>query len=271
MQLQTMLKKCGILLTGLLLFQGLYAQPKTKMLLLGTFHFDNPGLDVAKFQNANVLSEKRQAEISEIIGKLKAFKPTKIFVEYPPEVQGRLDTAVMKYKDGQLTLKASEIHQIGVRLAKELDLPTIYGVDYRQAVFPYDSLVKVVQSEKQFGLLGLMKHSIDSIQNAFNAALKTHTLREMLLQANDEKSRSLQVGGYYQFLEAGGKDNHVGAYLTSEWWRRNMIIYANILKRLEPADERILVLFGAAHTALLHEMAQYSPKLELVPVDSVLR
>lgn len=265
------MKQFGFLLFLLSLFVQALAQNKTEVLLLGTFHFDNPGLDVAQFQNADVLSPKRQQEISEVISLLKAYRPTKIFVERTPGAQPGIDSGVQQYKTGRTALQANEIFQIGYRLAKELDLPTVYAVDYRDAQFPYDSLVREATKAGQLPLLNFMKQMIDSVEKDFNASLKTKTIKELLLQQNEEQTRDLQVGMYYSLLPAGDKNNQVGAFLVSEWWRRNMVIYSNILKRLEPGDERILVVFGSGHTALLHEMMKYNPRLEMVPAAQVLR
>ncbi len=243
---------------------------KTKVLLLGTFHFDNPGLDVAKFENVNILTEKRQAEVKVVLQKLLDFRPDKIFVEAPPSAQARLDSNFNKYKAGELALKAGELHQIGFRLAKELNLPGLLAVDYTEAEFPFDSLVKSATEAKQFYLLGYFKNTIDSIQRVFNESLKVKTVRELLLDQNTREVTALQVGMYYDFLVAGKEGNHVGSYLTSEWWRRNMIIYENILKRLNGREERILVIFGSGHTALLEEMMKYNKKIEIVQVHKVL-
>ncbi len=253
-----------------LLISTMAQQKKTKVLLLGCFHFDNPGLDVAKFDNANILSEKRQKEVMELVAKLKQFKPDKIFVEAPVSYQSTLDSNIMKYKAGQFTLKANETHQLGYRLAKELNLPTLYAVDYQDADFPYDSLVKSAMEANQMNLLGFMKKAIDSIQNAFNESLKNNTIREILLKQNSSTMNDLGVGFYFDFLIAGKEGNHVGSYLTSEWWRRNMIIYENILKRMTGKEERILVIFGQGHTALLDAMMKYNKNFELVPLNSVL-
>ena len=253
-----------------LLVSTMAQQKKTKVLLLGCFHFDNPGLDVAKFDNANIMSEKRQKEVMDLLAKLKQFKPDKIFVEAPVSYQGKLDSNIMKYKAGQLTLQANEIHQLGYRLAKELNLPTLYAVDYSDAEFPYDSLVKSAIEAKQMNLLGYMKNAIDSIQNAFNETLKKKTISEILLQQNSSVMNDLGVGFYFEFLIAGKEGNHVGSYLTSEWWRRNMIIYENILKRMTGKEERILVIFGQGHTALLDAMMKYNKNFELIPLRSVL-
>jgi len=265
------MKKILLLLSSLfLLISTMGQQKKTNVLLLGCFHFDNPGLDVAKFDNANILSEKRQKEVMKLLAKLKQFKPDKIFVEAPVNYQGKLDSNIMKYKAGQLTLQSNEIHQLGYRLAKELNLPTLYAVDYSDADFPYDSLVKSAMEAKQMDLLGYMKNSIDSIQNAFNETLKKKTISEILLQQNSSAMNDLGVGFYFEFLIAGKEGNHVGSYLTSEWWRRNMIIYENILKRMTGKEERILVIFGQGHTALLNAMMKYNKNFELVPLRSVL-
>ena len=253
----------------LVFLPGVAQQSKTKVLLLGCFHFDNPGLDVAKFENANILSEKRQQEVAEVLEKLRQFKPDKIFVEAPVKNQGKLDSNFRKYKEGQFTLKASETYQLGYRLGKELNLSTLYAVDYTDAEFPFDSLVKSATEAKQYNLLGFLKNSIDSIQNVFNESLKKNTIREILINQNAKATADFEVGAYFDFLVVGKEGNHIGSYLTSEWWRRNMIIYENILKRLTGTEERILVIFGSGHTSLLRVMMQYNKNFEMVPVSSV--
>ena len=112
---------------------------------------------------------------------------------------------------------------------------------------------------------------MEKIEKDFNASLKTKSVKEILLQHNSPEYIKMAVGVYYEFLVAGEKGNHVGSYLTSEWWRRNMVIYENILKRLDGTEERILILFGSGHTALIHEMMKYNKKLELVPLADVLK
>ena len=57
------------LLSFLVVATGHTQQKKTQVLLLGSFHFDNPGLDVAKFENANIMSPQRQKEVLEVVEK----------------------------------------------------------------------------------------------------------------------------------------------------------------------------------------------------------
>jgi hypothetical protein len=246
-------------------------QRPVKVLLLGCFHFDNPGLDVAKFEDANIMSPTRQKEVAEVVEKLKAFKPDKIFVEYPTQLQSRLDSSYASYLAGKKELTASETHQLGFRLAKQLNHTKLYAIDERSTEFPMDSLVKVLMANQQFGMLQYIKQSIDSIQNDFNGRLKTQTIRELLIEGNNANTKAFQVGGYFEFLKAGDLSNHVGSYLTSEWWRRNMMIYGNLQKCLSGKEERVLVIFGSGHTALLEEMMKYNKQIEIVPVAQALR
>ena len=220
---------CSLLAVSFLSLNGLAqstaAQPKVKVLLLGTFHFDNPGLDVAKYESADILSAKRQKEVLDVVKQLEAFQPDQIFVESTPAWQGYYDSVLLAYKNDQYRLKATETDQLGLRLAKALGLPQLQCVDCRDASSPFDSLVKVITAEKQYELLAYMKRSIDSIQSAHNNLLKTATLKEILLAKNTRADREFSVGGYLEFLKAGGRNNHVGSYLASKWWRRNMVNY----------------------------------------------
>lgn len=269
-----MKKRIGSLLAALTLTIASFSQPmppKLKVMLLGTFHFDNPGLDVAKFKTANVLSTNRQAEIQDVITRLKKLNPDKIFIEQEPAQQAKLDSLLQQYKEGKWQAKANEIYQLGFRLAKELPATTLNAVDYHDAAFPFDSLMKVAQAEKQMQLLQHIKTIIDSIQKTFNQELQTSTIREMLIHHNSGQYLQAGVGWYFNLLTAGGKDNHVGSYLVSEWWRRNMVIYENILKRLDGNEKSVLVIFGSAHAALLKEFMRFNPNIELVDVASVLK
>lgn len=242
-----------------------------KVLLLGVFHFENPGLDVAQFKNADILSASRQKEVIEVVNKLKAFAPDKIFIESPPESQVTIDSALAQYKAGKFTLHANEIQQLGFRLATDLKLPTLYGVDYLGADFPFDSLMKSANDAGQLSLTSFIKKIIDSVQTSFNEHMQKSTISEILIWQNSLQASLSGVDFYFRLLVAGKPGNHVGSYLTSEWWRRNMIIYENILKCLSGSEEKILVIFGSGHTALLREMMKFNPNIKLVDVESVLK
>lgn len=50
-------------------------------MMLGTYHFGNPGQDLHDMKADNVLTPKKQAELADVAARLARFKPTKIAVE----------------------------------------------------------------------------------------------------------------------------------------------------------------------------------------------
>ena len=66
-----------------LLSQQTQAQPKKQLVLLGTYHFANPGLDVVKVKTDNVLSERRQAEIRAVVERLKSVSARPVIHRVP--------------------------------------------------------------------------------------------------------------------------------------------------------------------------------------------
>jgi len=244
---------------------------ETEVLLLGTFHFANQGLDVAKFEDVKILSGKRQKEVEELVMMLKKFKPDKIFVEVPATAQKMYDSLYTAYKNGTHTLTGSETQQVGFRLAKECGLASLICADYNSISFPIDSVMKVMMANKQMNMLQYFQAAIQKEQNDFNEEIKTKTITQMLVDGNTEKIYNKLAGVYYFFLKAGDKTNHAGSFLASEQWRRNIYIYENILKNLDGKEKRILILYGTTHVAMLKEMMKYNESLEIIPVNKVLK
>src|SRR6267142_2492454 len=104
------------------------SDPRPEILVLGTYHMANPGHDIYNMQADDVLSSRRQQEITQLIEVLKKFHPTKIAVESNVGGQ-RASKQYQDYLAGKYTLSRNEIDQIGYRLAKELGHKQIYSVD----------------------------------------------------------------------------------------------------------------------------------------------
>lgn len=54
----------------------------TEILVIGTYHFNNPGMDVAKYKVLDIMGEKPQKQLDEISNAIEKFKQTKIFTEW---------------------------------------------------------------------------------------------------------------------------------------------------------------------------------------------
>ena len=133
---------------------------QSALLLLGTFHFHNPGADLVKVKSLDVMAPKVQAELENITQKISAFHPDKIFVEWPWNEQKELDELYKAYlgdkyeqyiiatypKNRQDFFLKNEIIQLAFRAGKKTKLTRIYGLDYNGASFPADSVMKAMKA-----------------------------------------------------------------------------------------------------------------------------
>ncbi|TDP01703.1 DUF5694 domain-containing protein [Flavobacterium sp. 245] len=262
------MKKIALLLIFTIALTTVSAQTKKKQILLfGSFHFENPGLDVAKVNTFNVMTDKSQEELENITDKVKKFGPDKIFVEWNYKKQAKLDQFYAKNTDSLLTNDSDEIVQLALRSAKKLNHKKLYAIDYNGTDFPYDSLVKEMKTANQFDLIKKNEEIMKHHETDFNTKIAKYSLTQLLLDVNKQ-----DINWYLGTANKAGKtDNFVGAYLVSEWYRRNLYTYSLIQKLTESKDDKIMVLLGAGHTAMLREFIAHDPTFELIELSTVLK
>lgn len=184
-----------------------------EVLVLGTYHMDNPGQDIFNMKADDVLAPKRQAEIRELLSLLVRFRPTKIAIEADSDslkIKQYQDYLAVKYELGR-----DERDQIGFRLGKELNLPKIYGVD-ADGDFPYlavQDYAKAHGREKE--LESLMAQVGKTVQDE-NEFLKSHSVLQMLLRMNSSEAVRRGLAGYALFAHFGEEYNYPGARLLTE-------------------------------------------------------
>lgn len=266
-----MIRLIVFLLFELVLLSPAYTQVKKKQILLvGTFHFHNPGLDAVKFNTFNVMSGKSQKELEVLSNKIKKFAPDKIFVEWLYNEQQDLQKWYNSNQDSLLKNDANEIVQLAMRTAKKLNHKRLYGIDYHTH-FPYDSLMTTMKSAGQFDLIQKMEETIKKVEDKHNNMMVSSSLTDMLLYYNSKEINALDIGTYIAVLNRGGTaTNFVGAYIVSEWYRRNLYMYSLIQKLTESKDSKIMVLLGASHVAMLREFIKYDTQFEIVELKSLL-
>jgi hypothetical protein len=233
------------------------APGKTEVLVLGVYHMANPGQDIFNTQADDVLAPKRQAEMAQLIEVLKRFRPTKIAVEaYVTNTKTSKDYA--DYVAGKRELTRNEIEQIGFRLAKELDHKTVYPVD-ADGDFPYPRLVNYAKATGR-------SKELDAIMGEFGAKVKaqseylaSHTVLETLLYINADDKIAQESDLYYRMAHFNEPGDWAGADLISDWFRRNMRIFGNIVRLVDSPNERVLVIYGSGHLGWLqHHVANDS-------------
>ena len=249
-------------------------QPKTKLMLLGTFHFKDGGLDHFKPQfDVDILSEKRQQEVAEIVELLAAFQPTKIAVECRPDRQEEIDRSYSAYLRGEIQLSGGETHQLGFRLAKCLGHSKLYCVDALGRYYePSVDLDAYAQEHDQEHLLSQWWPRFEKLFKLEDAQKIHQTLRETLLRGNSEDEILKGHGAYLvDYFKIGVGNEYPGVdWVTGWWYNRNLRIFANLQRITETPDERILLIIGAGHLPILRHCVLASPEYDLVEVHDYL-
>lgn len=251
-------------------------QPKRiKILILGTFHFGETS-DPNKTDFPDLLTEKRQKEIAEVVASLAKFKPDKIFVENEPAQNDYWNQILSDYKKGILKEQPrNEIFQIGVRLAAKLDQNQVYCIDDQTNQLDYGKIQKFEEEHKD-------DKSPELNSDFFNLAyplkrpkpapkLADISLRDYLLFLNSPDQMLRSSYDYTHYAIGDGKgDDYTGTDLTAAWYKRNLYIFTNILRKTNKKDNAYLLLIGAGHAYSLKHFFESNPHFEVISVNDVL-
>lgn len=236
------------------------ADARAEVLVLGVFHMANPGRDIFNMQVDDVLIPKRQAELTQLMEVLKKFQPTKIAIE--ADMYGKRRQEYLDYVAGKHTLSRNEIEQIGYRLAKELGHKSIYPVD-ADGEFPYQRFMNYAKASGRGKEMEALMNEVGVMVKTQNDYLTSHTVLETLVYMNADSKVEQDVGFYYRQAHFGEPGDWAGADLVSDWFRRNMRIYSNIVGLVESPNERVLVIYGSGHLGWLQHSFANDPSFRL--------
>ncbi len=261
-----------ILLLAIITLNLTSAQTKKKQILLvGTFHYANPGLDVAQLNNFNIMSEKSQKELETMSDKIKKFGPDKIFVEWEFSKQSDLDKLYNKNTDSLFKTNKNEITQLALRTAKKLNHKKLYGMNLYTS-FPYDSLMMAMEKANQKDLMEKNKLMTQNFEKQHNERIRKSSLQEMMLYYNTKQAENENLQWYLEIANrAGNPDDFSGPSLVSNWYKRNLYMYSLIQKLTESTDNKIMILVGAGHAAIIRGFIEHDPTFEIVDLATVLK
>lgn len=241
--------------------------PRAQVMVLGTYHMDNPGLDYANATSDDVLAPHRQAEIAAVAQALAEFRPTRIAIEAEPGRDSVWNARYQAYRRGQHTLTRDEREQIGLRLAGMLGHDRVYPVDHKLDM-DIGGVMQFAAQNGQGELAQRMGATIQAVVAEMNARMATTPVGAILAEANGARADSMH--GWYMVLATVGRDtSYAGAREVAGWYTRNLHIFANIARVAQPG-ERVLVIMGSGHGTLLRQFVDESPDLELVSVEPYL-
>jgi Family of unknown function (DUF5694) len=240
------------------------ADSPASVMILGTFHFDQPGLDLINVGAGDVLDARRQAEIESVVERLAAYAPTRIALELLPEDADRFNARYQAWRRGEAELTANERDQLGMRLAARLGHERLYAVDYRPLGMDFDAMMAAGQAAGQSPLMAALQQDFRAIEETLEREQDPdQTIAEMLAFHNGpwvEAGNAL----YLRMAQLGSDEAPTGADVIADWYSRNLHIYANVARLAQDAGERILVIYGSGHRDHLTDFFEESPDFTLV-------
>jgi len=242
---------------------------QAEVALMGVFHFAGSTGDAAAIQLDNMLGERRQREISEILDHLEKYKPDKILVEYPSKKQAALTQSYQQYLQDDKTLDENEIHQLGFKLGRRLNHEKLYAIDYKLNL-PFGELRQYAQAHGKEQYLEDFIGHVKSYAREKEAYLKEHTLLDYLRGLNTDTSDLWHKNLYLEALLTMGTDTlYPGARMAGDYYKRNAYILSNIDRVTAPGD-RVLVIVGSGHRAFLKPMVREKRDFQYVEIHPYL-
>jgi len=262
---------------------------KAQIMLLGSTHFGQEGM-YKNSPDADLFSQKRQAEVADVNERLRRFNPDLILIEREPEEQHTVDSLYALFKTNRLKLNdlaygRSEQYQFAFNLGKQLNLDRIYGVDfyngtstrilsegsnidvYLQALGQFSAKGREVDTRFKAGTLSVNEYlrilnSPEILDLTYRTLLIAPArVREGHFAKPDASIDTTQVDSRY-----------IGAEFSAHFYRRELKIYSNIvMTQLAQRKSRILVVMGQRHAAVLTRIFADDPEFQVVPVGGYLK
>jgi hypothetical protein len=234
------------------------ARKPVQVMVVGLFHFSNPGQDMANIEVPDVSTPERQAEIVRIVEGLNRFHPTAVATEWPAATVAE---RYAKYADGTLAPSKNEVVQLGFRLGR-LSGARVYGAD-QEGDFPFGPVDEWAKAHGHPNYTDEIMAPVIAETRAASTRLADGSLGAELYRMNDPAEILRSAGFYYDAMRMGAGDVQPGADLNGAWATRNYRICARIIQESKPGD-RVVVFFGAGHAYLLRRCFTDAPGFELV-------
>jgi hypothetical protein len=246
-----------------------------EVMILGSYHMDNPGNDVHNARIDPVTTPEKQAELQAVSRALARFNPTALGIERIAEDRATLlDQAYPNYTPADLLTDADERVQIGYRLAHDLGLQRVYAIDEQDrdgqpSYFPFDQVIAWVQANGRDDDFARLNSQMAEVSAEMERRQRSGTVAELLAWMNTPEHVAFGQGVYAGLMAFGGGETYPGPYLNGRWYTRNAVIFANLMKAARPGD-RIVVIYGAGHSYWLRQMVSTTPGYKLVEPNDYL-
>ncbi|WP_228853468.1 DUF5694 domain-containing protein [Aegicerativicinus sediminis] len=250
-----------------------FPKEKAQVLVVGTFHFDYPGLDAHKTSSEDkidVLKEPKKSEVTQLVNYIKKFKPNKIAIE--AFENWNATEKFRSYKSGEYQNNRDERFQLAMRIASELKLDTLYSIDTETMA---GDLEKIDSSYAQALFKDFDFQSDDIYENYYrdqreaeDKAIPKMNLLDYFKYINSKEYHQYDYGAYligdFKLGDSRGAD-----IISSWWYNRNLRIFRKLQLITENANDRILLVFGNGHASVLRQVIEASPEYEFIEFDNL--
>lgn len=243
-----------------------HAQKPAEVMLMSTFHFSNPGLDVVKTDVLNVLTDTNQAYLIAFADRVAtSFSPTDVLLECSRDQERTLNEEYQRYLKGDFELRVNENYQVGFRVAKQSGTKRLSCYDEQEVQWNADALFKALpESAPELKLeLDRVLNELSEQTNKMHQDLGLSEILKKLDSATiDVENKSLYI--LTNEVGANGR-GYAGADAAASWWHRNFRMYANVQKHAV-SERRVFVIGGQGHIAILKDFLELDSKRIGVPV-----
>lgn len=253
---------------------------QVEVVLLGTFHMDDPGLDEVNVDADDVLDPARQTELERLASHLEAVDPDHVAVERPAARAAAVNDAYARYRTGEVAFDEeqafepahperdddamacrSEVVQVGFRLAKRLGHERVVPVDVPELLGDdgaFDDLESTGYEPST--KVDVPRVDRDALQEAMDDRLAESTLTEYHRYLNEEAALHANDGMFDRYVRYGDGENYAGPDALAKWYRRNLRMVHNVWKAVDGGDERVLFVVGAGHIHVLRHLLTETPQ-----------
>lgn len=246
-----------------------------EVMILGTYHFGNPGQDIHNARVDPVTTPDKQAQLEAVAEGLARFQPTAVAVErVAPDQTTLLDPRYPAFTPADLLTNPDERTQIGYRLAHRLGLTRVYAIDEQDregqpSYFPFEDVQAWVEANGRMDDLGAMHGEVAAMIADLERRQGAETVGQLLAAFNTPERVAADQGFYARLMAFGSGDEQPGAFLNGRWYTRNAMIFARLMQVARPGD-RIVVVYGAGHGFWLRQMVETTPGFRLVEPNDYL-
>jgi hypothetical protein len=245
---------------------------KIQVLNVGSFHFGYTS-DATKV-DFDENDAKQQEEVRKLTQLLERFKPTIICLEYIPEIDEKINQAYQDFLKNpkELNTQYGELSMVGFDIARIRGLDKVYGIDnhmdYNYSVGDFiensPELKNSIDPETYLELTNNPLKGFPEIEKR-NKNFDNLSLLEKIKLYNEPIMLDYFLNTNADKLFYVGVENEFnGADQAAIFYQRNMRIYSNLNRIKMTKNDRVLILMGSAHTAMLREFIKRSPKFEMV-------